>query len=166
MEELQEQEVYWFIEERQNVPRNICQMSEDYSTIYRKRRATYDKGWKFRWLTPVPAARPCGAKTVCSPQPRVHSCQFYSDFEKTFVLCSREEKCREQRRIDKSRKKCTQKFIHFMDSCERNAGESVEDSRRCDNPFIKRHLGNSMGNSALGSDLTKKFPTMSSSSGI
>lgn len=67
-------------------------MSEDYSTIYRKRGASYEKGWKFQRLTPVPAARSTGAKTVRSPQPRAHTHLFYSELEKTFVLCSREEK--------------------------------------------------------------------------
>ena len=71
---------------------NVCQMSEDYSTIYRKRGASYEKGWKIQWLTPVPADRSTGAKTVRSSQPRAQSHQFYSDFEKTFVLCSRKEK--------------------------------------------------------------------------
>lgn len=92
-------------------------MSEDYSTIYRKRGASYEKGRKFQWLTPVPAVRHTGVKTVRWPQPRTHKHKFSSDFEKTFVLCPQEEKyCHERWKIYTSQKKCTQMSFHFMDS--------------------------------------------------
>lgn len=101
--------------------------------IYRKRRVSFEKEWKFQWMS-VPANRPTGAATVRSPQSRAHTHQFYSDFELTlFVLCSgcsREEKYMSWTKANTHVTKEMYPNFHLLYGfCDRNAGEAVEECR-------------------------------------
>jgi hypothetical protein len=148
-------------------------MSEDYPTIYDKRGASYEKGWKFQWLRPVPAALPTSAKTARWPQPRAHTRQFYSDFQKTsFVLCSGcswvEKHMSWKTRIYTSQMKYIQTFIRFVVSVIGMQGKRSKSADVWYQPVYgcEETFENSMESSVLLSDLNKKISKVSWSSGI